>query len=242
MRTFHPARPMAKFLTVFVLFPLLSVAQDPNKAPTERKAWRYSEAKGEGTIVNDRGTQWTETRPDGTKSYFEEVMQTDTYVELRDPSRGISLRLHADHGEWHLDNKPDWNRWNDGRWIATADLPAAPKMTAADYKVRLAYFVPSDRKPVPRYEEKIRVVMQFVAELYRVDLQAKGYKISGLSFESKGNRPVVHLVRGTKAAGYYNGAPNFDTQQQWKRILAEVPDTLAVPSRDLLVIFAETLR
>ena len=58
----------------------------------------------------------------------------------------------------------------------------------AEHRIRLGYFVPSDRQPVANYEQKIRVVMAVVADLYLSDLRAKGYQTEGLQFESNNGR------------------------------------------------------
>jgi hypothetical protein len=39
----------------------------------------------------------------------------------------------------------------------------AGKVPPRDHRVRLAYFVPRDREPVPNYERKIQVVAAIVA-------------------------------------------------------------------------------
>src|SRR5688572_12219353 len=92
---------------------------------------------------------------------------------------------------------------------ASRPQPAPPK-PPADHRLRLAYFVPKDRQPTPNYEQKIRVVMAIVADLYLDDLRAKKYQTEGLRFESgkgDGEHPAVLFIRGQRNAGYYNNAP-----------------------------------
>jgi len=108
--------------------------------------------------------------------------------------------------------------------------------TPSDYQVRLAYFVPNDRRPTANYEQKIRVLMHFVTELYR----GPTFQGSGLALQTHGSEPMVHLIRGARPAAYYNGAPNYDRRQHWQRIIAEIPTSVGVPDKHLIVLFAET--
>jgi hypothetical protein len=107
-------------------------------------------------------------------------------------------------------------------------------------KVRLVYFVPTDREPTPQWKEKIGVVAAFVADLYRRDLQAHGCRTRGLDFEFDAGALAVHLVRGKEAAAHYTGDPQFDGMQQWRTVVPEVEKALGPASRNLYVVFAET--
>jgi hypothetical protein len=107
-------------------------------------------------------------------------------------------------------------------------------------KVRLVYFVPTDRRPAADWADKIAVLMTFVNDLYRRDLQSKGYPTGGLDFEFKDSRPLVHLVAGRDAAGDYSGDPHFSGRRQWSRILPEIEAALGQARDSLYVIFVET--
>jgi hypothetical protein len=219
------------------LFVAASVFADNLAA--ERRAWRYNENGKVGVVVYDQVKQWVETTITNERFYFEEVARTKTYIELRDSTRGMNLRLHGDRGYWRRDPQREWNRWNNGRWVAASSVPAPREKTVEDYKVRLAYFVPRDRKPLPNYAQKIAVVMHYVTELYRMDLQSRGYQLHGPTFESENGQPRVHLIRSKRDASYYNGAPNFDHVAQFSKIMAEIPASVGVPTRHVMVIFAE---
>jgi hypothetical protein len=126
-------------------------------------------------------------------------------------------------------------------WLAFA--LAGPAFAAGDtteHRIRLGYFVPADRQPVANYEQKIRVVMAIVTELYRDDLRAKGYRTEGLKIESSNGQPAVKLVRGTKPASYYNNAPEYNANEQWRRLAPEIRAGLGNPQRQVIVVFAET--
>src|SRR5687768_228240 len=104
--------------------------------------------------------------------------------------------------------------------LALALLALHPAMSgpaAPTARIQLAYFVPRDREPVKSYEEKIGVVMGIVSEVYRDDLKGKGYRTDGLSFIVLDERPQIKLVRGDRDARYYNNAPAYDADEQWKR-------------------------
>lgn len=125
------------------------------------------------------------------------------------------------------------------RFLLLFLLLAAPLAHAVE-PIKLAYFVPRDRKPAAEYERKIRTVMSIVAELYQQDLSAKGYKTGGLHFESKEKQPVVQLVNGEKEAAHYNNAPRYDANAQWTRLLPEIRAKVGDPKQRVIVLFAET--
>ncbi len=110
-----------------------------------------------------------------------------------------------------------------------------------DYKLRLIYFVASDREPTPNYQRKISTFMNFVESLYKYELQRRGFKNAGLNFETEDNGlPKVHLVRAAKPANRYNNAPEYNANKQWSSILQDIPETVASPHMNLMIVFAET--
>jgi hypothetical protein len=203
----------------------------------DRNAWLYKASGQDGWFKKEDGKSWMETTPDGGQVQFDEVARTAKYVELFDRSRTMWLRLYAGHCEWRQGKKPEWNRLHDGRWVKASDLPAPVKR---DYRMRLAYFVPTDRKPKPDYEKKIRVVMHIVAEVYRQDFEARGIRSKGLRFETRNGQPVVHLIKGRRTAAFYNNAPKYDPQNQWKHIIPEIPPSVGVPGKNVIIVFVET--
>lgn len=206
-------------------------------AAKARAAWLYRVSGKDGWFKKEPDKQWIETTIDGGQMLFEEKSRTAEFVELFDRSRSMWLRLFSNHVEWRQGEKPQWFRLYDGRWVKPGDLP---KVAPSDHRIRLAYFVPADRKPTADYAKKIRVVMHFVAEVYRQDFESRGIRSKGLRFETEEGQPVVHLVQGQRPAAYYNGAPKYDAQNQWRTILPEIPARVGVPNRNLIVVFAET--
>jgi hypothetical protein len=218
---------------------LLLLADSAAAAGPDRLVWLYKASGKDCSFQKEAGKRWVETTADGGQQQFEEVARTAGYVELYDKGRTMWVRLHADHAEWRQGTKPQWHRLCDGRWGKASDLP---KVTVAnrEYRIRLAYFVPTDRQPTPDYAQKIRVVMAIVAELYRQDFAARKNKSKGLRFEAQNGQPVVHLIRGRRPAAFYNNAPRYDANHQWKHILPEIPPSVGVPSKNVIVVFAET--
>jgi len=208
--------------------------------PRAREAWRYMTSQGAGGFVLRSGQRWRETTPEKNVNYFVETARTPDRVELRDSGRGMRLRLLADHCEFQWETDLVWRRLYEGGWTDRANVPSPPPKERGDYRIRVAYFVPSDRQAVSMYAAKIRVVMRLVGELYRSDLENKGYLPRDLELEEKEGHPVVHLVRGCFPASYYARPPEYDKQRQLRQILSEIPAEVAQPLRHLLLIFAET--
>jgi hypothetical protein len=116
----------------------------------------------------------------------------------------------------------------------------AAKPPSKDHRLRLAYFVPKDRNPTANHERKIRVVMAMVAEVYLQDLLGKKYRTDGMRFETEKDEPVVQFVRGDRDASYYNNAPRYDANEQWRRLAPEIREKVGNPQQQVIVVFAET--
>ena len=93
------------------------------------------------------------------------------------------------------------------------------------YKVRLVYFVPSDKQAKPNYREKAEVLMRVVADVYRREMKANKQRTRGLDFEfEEDGRLKVHLVKGTHPSVFYTGEPfsvdrllNSQQQEIWEK-------------------------
>ena len=83
-------------------------------------------------------------------------------------------------------------------------IPPHLKDLGKDYKLRIVYFVPSDKQIRRNYKEKTEVLMRVVADVYNRELKANGFDTEGLDFEfdDKGS-PLVHLVKGKKKSIFY---------------------------------------
>ncbi len=74
---------------------------------------------------------------------------------------------------------------------------------ASNAKLRVVYFHPSDRDPLPQYEERLDRVLTDVSEFYRDGLRRFGIASEGLPLEKKDGRLVLHMVKGKLPASGY---------------------------------------
>jgi hypothetical protein len=207
----------------------------------ERKVFRYGSDAAGGALIHDYATHWAEFVGAEERYLFEEVSRSDDTIELLDRSRDVGLKVHAEQGEIRLPTSTTWQPWERGKWIELSELPSAIHFVPADRMIRLAYFVASDRTPIADYEQRIRVVMEVATELYRSALNTAGYPLARFTFKSNSSgEPIVHLIRGSKPAQYYNDAPAYDESEHYMRVLQEIPAEVGSPRRHMIVLFSET--
>ncbi len=202
--------------------------------------FRYGTEASGGALIHDYANRWVEVVGTEERYLFEEIGRSNDTIELIDRGRDVGLKVHADRGELRLPNSTAWQPWEQGKWIKMSELPRSIRFVPSDQKVRLMYFVPKDREPIAHFEEKIRVVMQVVAELYS-DLKAQGYPSAGFTFPNDAQgQPIVHLVRAERPAKYYSGAPARDDARHFEQIARDIPGDVASPMRHMIVLFPET--
>ncbi len=205
-----------------------------------REVFRYGDEARGGALIHDYANRWVEVVGTEERYLFEEIGRSNDTIELIDRPRDVGLKVHADRGELRLPNSTDWQPWEEGKWIKLSELPGSIRFVPSDQKIRLVYFVPKDRQPIAHFEEKIRVVMQVVAELYS-DLKTQGYPSAGLTFPTNSQgQPIVQLVRADRTAQYYSGAPARDDAAHFVRIARDIPGDIASPFRHMIVLFPET--
>jgi len=118
-------------------------------------------------------------------------------------------------------------------------IPPELKDLKRNYKVRLVYFVPNDREAKSNYREKADVLMRVVADLYRRDLNSKGYETRGLDFEfDDDGRIKVHLINGRHSAVHYAGDPP-SADRLFNSCQAEMIEATGYPSRRACLVFSE---
>jgi hypothetical protein len=123
----------------------------------------------------------------------------------------------------------------------TRDLivPAILKDLGEDYKVRIVYFVPSDRKVKPNYQAKTEVLMRVVSDVYKREMKAHGQKTRGLDFEfGEGGKLKVHLVKARKVASFYTGEP-FDVDRLLNTQQQEIWETVGFSRNRPMLVFSE---
>ena len=103
-------------------------------------------------------------------------------------------------------------------------IPPPLKDLGKDHKVRLVYFVPTDRKIKADYRKKSEVLMRVVADIYRREMKANKHETRGLDFEfEEDGRLKVHLVKAKHPSVFYTGEPfnvdhllNSQQQEIWE--------------------------
>lgn len=98
-----------------------SVANEPGESkpasPSERQHWLGD--KNISFIYDGTLKRWKEQTGDAPPScFFDETMTNNEYVELFDPLRKVSIRLHYDHAQYREDDG-EWVVLRAGKWIAT---------------------------------------------------------------------------------------------------------------------------
>ncbi len=90
--------------------------------------------------------------------------------------------------------------------------------------LRVVYFHPSDREPLPDYAERLDRVMNDVSDFYRDGLLRFGIANEGLPLERKDGRLLLHVVRGQQPAKAYSYASGDQTQREIRVALKDVFD------------------
>jgi len=118
-------------------------------------------------------------------------------------------------------------------------IPPKLENLGRDYKVRLIYFVPNDREVKKNYREKLEVLMRVVADIYRRDLQSKGYQSRGLDFEfEEDGRLKVYLIQGRQPAVFYSGKP-ASVDRLFRTQHAEISEALGDMKNRACLVFSE---
>lgn len=227
-----------RILTFSILVSLIAAT---SASADDRQVFLYGNSDDGGALVHDYADRWVEITGSTERFGFEEISRTDDTIELLDRGRDVGLRVHADSGELRLMKSTTWHPWQRGKWIKREELPASIRFVPTDNKIRLAYFVPADRRSTANYEQKIRVVMEVVNDLYRTALQDLGYPFEGLNLERNAQgEAVVHLIRTRRPAKFYNDGPAYDQVKHFVRIHDDIPPEFGSARRHMLVVFAET--
>src|ERR1700677_924591 len=101
--------------------------------------------------------------------------------------------------------------------------------------LRVVYFVPRDRDPLPNYAERLDRIVNDVNNFYRDGFRRLGLETAGLPLERKEGKLVVHLVRGELPAGEYHYESGDRTAQE---ISVALKGTMDLNREHLLVFYA----
>ncbi len=221
---------------------VVAVAQS-QRVPTRTKmplAFQYTGGVGLTTFVQSENRTWVVYPANKRTQVYVEVGRNRNSITLRRANTTSWFRLHSSHCETRKGEQGQWRRLARGVWLTGRRVPAFEQFGGTDYRLRVVYLVPRDRKPKPDYEKKIKVVLSLAAELYVKDLREKGYETNGLKFEAANGRPVIHLLRSDKPASYFNNAPKYDPNVQFTLVGREILNSLGDPARHIVIVFAET--
>lgn len=233
----------------FVLLPTFN-SEALSADADERKAWVFKIQSEECAYIHEANKAWVFSRPNARFAELSEVERTDSEIVLQQNRSKLFIRLTADRAYWRKPSQEKWTTYYPGSWqeppMTVLDwvkekrgqMTPSPKKTPdtslrmseancaeqQDYRIRVIYFVPSDRTPVANWERKLHVAMQLVISMFLNDLTAKGMKTSGILFQQDKGLLTPHLVRGIRPASYYNNAPAFERQEQYKRVRKELID------------------
>lgn len=85
--------------------------------------------------------------------------------------------------------------------------------------LRVVYFHPADRDPLPDYQERLDRVLADVSAFYCDGLRRFGYEGNGIPYEKKDGRLDLHVVRGKKPASAYSYASGDEIEREIQQAL-----------------------
>jgi hypothetical protein len=114
--------------------------------------------------------------------------------------------------------------------------PVRPPKNATPPAIRVAYYTPADREPIPGYVERLGRVMVNVREFYRNGMRAAGLGPMSFALErDKRKRLVVHVVRGQK------GKSGGDQHGIGSAVKQHLKTKGIDPNKETIVIFSNLL-
>jgi hypothetical protein len=116
---------------------------------------------------------------------------------------------------------------------AIANYHAGEKPSGA--VLRVVYFVPNDRDPLPNYAERLDRILTDVSSFYRDGLRRFGLECEGLPLEKKEGRVLLHLVKGKLPASGYRHESGDQTAEEIRAALA---GTMDLDREHVLVLYA----
>lgn len=242
LRTDRTDRMMAsRSTTPLIVCLLLLFTPLPILAEDTRAVWEYASTNGKQWITHIEGKKWVNYLANDSTLVYLEDERTDDYITLLGVgSNQAAWRLNETFAELRRKPGDEWLRWKGAaKWTNREALPPKAKMFKG-HEIRVLYFVPSDRTPIPKYEAKIRVVLAYVEEIYRQALRAREHNLKQLPFEREQGEPVVHLVKADKPAAFFNkGWAAYDGTQM-RRIADYVKKHVHDPTRRVTLVIPET--
>lgn len=120
-------------------------------------------------------------------------------------------------------------------------VPEPIKDLKSGHKIKVVYFIAQDREPAKNYQEKFETLLAFVSDVYKRDLNAKGYPCNGLDFEFKNSRLDIRMLNAKHAASHYNLEPTYASNPRvFSQIMDEVSEAYGAWNKNFYLVLAET--
>lgn len=100
--------------------------------------------------------------------------------------------------------------------------------------LRVVYFHPNDRDPLPHYAERLDRALNDVSDFYRDGFKRFGVSASGLPLERENGKVKLHLVRGKHEANAYSYESGSDTREE---VAAAMKSVFDIKREHVLVIY-----
>lgn len=105
-----------------------------------------------------------------------------------------------------------------------ADYHAGNREAEGKGVVRVVYFRPNDRAPLPDHAERIDRALGDISDFYRDGLRRLGVALDAIPFERKDGRIALHVVTGKHPASAYNHDSGTPIADEVRAALAPVFD------------------
>lgn len=110
-----------------------------------------------------------------------------------------------------------------GTALISSAVPAIQAYHSGEPKsgaiLRVVYFHPADRDPLPGYQERLDRILTDVSAFYRDGLKRFGHECDGVPYEKKDGRLHLHVVRGKKPASGYSYASGDEIEREIQQAL-----------------------
>lgn len=101
--------------------------------------------------------------------------------------------------------------------------------------LRVVYFHPHDREPLPDYAERLDRVMTDISAFYRDGMRRFGLESAGLPLERENGHLKLHLVRGQHPASHYKYESGDETAAE---VRAALKGTINLDREHVLILYA----
>lgn len=120
-------------------------------------------------------------------------------------------------------------------------VPDPIKDLKSGHKIKVVYFIAQDRETTAHYQEKFETLLAFVSDVYKRDLNAKGFRCNGLDFEFKNGKLDIRVLKAKHPASHYNLEPVYGNNPKvFDQIMGEVAGNYGPWNKNFYLVVAET--